>query len=465
MSARYRTRAANSLRSEKGAAMTIAVIVLMVVTTLASAVVAIAVQTNGSTRRDANHKSALEAAEAGLQIALYRLNMLQPGTLLCVGDIAKLPDSTGWCASSAYTLGNGSTYQYWTTPIEGSSSPCVGLQFVSTDVAQRCITAVGTSNGVAARSQIRVVAFAAQPLFPIGGAVGLISVSLSGSATVTGIAGSNGAITSSGSSNAGAINLGPNGSFTSSSSVSSGTVTKLSSPIVLDAVDPGTSNQGSLANCPARQQAGYPACNDDYRIANGLASPPVTPYDQSSAGVTFTASTRTLTLSNASLTLGGGLYNFCNLTASGTSTITVAPTAQTEIFIDSPDDPNSGCPSGSGSLNLSGSSTFVNQSLNPLALQIYVYGFNNGTNKVTLSGSSAMYGVLYAPQSQVTLSGTGRVYGGVAGRTLTISGSGLTWDNRVGTLQATTTGLYYRAAWAQCTPTPTVSTDPGSGCG
>jgi hypothetical protein len=456
---------ANRLRSETGSAMTIAVIVLLVVGTLSSAVIATALQTNSSTRRDANHKNALEAAEAGLQIALYRLNMLAPGTLLCVGDIAQLPDSTGWCASSAYSLGNGTTYQYWTTPIQGSSNPCVGLRFTSTDILQRCITAVGTSHGVSARSQIRAVAFAAQPLFPLGGAIGLTSVSMSGSATVTGLAGSNGAISTSGSSNAAGIDLGPNGSFTSSSSVSSGTITRLSSPIVLDAVDPGTSNQSSLTSCPVRQQAGYPACNDDYRISNGLLNPPSTPYDQSSAGVSFTASTRTLALSGASLTLGGGLYNFCNLTASGASTITIAPSAQTEIIIDSPDDPNSGCPSGSGNLTLSGSSAFINQSMNPLALQIYVYGLNDGSGKITLSGSSAMYGVLYAPQSQVTLSGTGRIYGGVAGRTLTISGSGLTWDNRVATLQATTTGLYYRAAWAQCTPTPTVSTDPGSGCG
>ncbi len=454
------------LSREDGMAMIVAIIVLLVVTTLATVTVATAVQTNRSTRRDANYKNAVEAAEAGLQIGVYRLNMLNPDTTHCVGDAVALPASNGWCQSSTYTLGNGTTYTYYTTPVMGATFTCIGLIITSSDVNQRCVTAVGTSNGVSARSQIRTGAFAAAPLFPDAGVVGLKSVTMSGNASVTGSAASNGTVSQTGNANSQGIILGPGGTYTHSGHGSGGTVSKLTSPIVLDPVNPGTSNQTSLAACPTRQQAGYPSCNDDYRITNGLAKTPVSPYDQSSGNVTFNATTRVLSMSgNSSLTLGGGLYNFCNVSMSGGATLTLASGVMTEVFVDSPDDPGSGCASGTGNLNMSGGSSWINSSDNPLAMQFYVYGLNNGSGTVTLSGGANMYGVVYAPQSQATLSGNGTLIGGLAAQSVTISGNGFNWDGRTGSLQATTAGIYYRTGWAQCSATPPTPSNPGSGCG
>jgi hypothetical protein len=261
--------------------------------------------------------------------------------------------------------------------------------------------------------------------------------------------------------------LGPGGSYSHSGQASGGVVTTLTSPIVLSPVNPGTSNQSSLANCPARQSAGYPACNDDYRITNGLASPKVAPFDSSSGpGISWTASTRTLSLSGqASLTLGGGLYNFCSLNLSGQASITIAATVQAAIFIDSPDDPGSGCAAGSGDLSMSGQASWNNLSQNPLGLQLYVYGLNNGTGSVSLSGQANFYGILYAPQSNVSLTGQGRVVGAVASKSASVSGQGFNYDSRVSTLQATSNGLYYRTAWAQCAPAPPSSSTPQAGCG
>ena len=54
-------------------------------------------------------------------------------------------------------------------------------------------------------------------------------------------------------------------------------------------------------------------------------------------------------MGNSSLTLGGGLYNFCEIDMSGQASMTMASGVIAEIFIDSPDDPDSGCASGSGS--------------------------------------------------------------------------------------------------------------------
>lgn len=167
---------------------------------------------------------------------------------------------------------------------------------------------------------------------------------------------------------------------------------------------------------------------------------------------------------NSSLTLGGGLYNFCGISVSGNATITIAATASTEIFIDSPDDPGSGCASGTGNLSITGNVNWSNLSGNPTALQLYIYGLNNGSSVASFSGNSNFTGVIFAPQTALTLSGNASFTGAIAGQTVTVNGNGVNWDSRVGALQASASGLYYRTAWAQCAPTYSISA-PNAGCG
>ena len=200
--------------------------------------------------------------------------------------------TNGWCESSWYSLGNNTYYKYYTTAVMTTGATCIGLTITSSDVNQRCVTAIGTANatltagvptgGVTARSQIRTGAFSATPLFPNAGVVGLKAVSMTGNAAVTGSAASNVSVSQTGNANSSGIILGPAGVYTHSGKANGGTVSRLSSPIVLDPVDPGTSNQTSLTMCPDRAAAGFTSCNDDFRITNGLLSHPATPYDQSS---------------------------------------------------------------------------------------------------------------------------------------------------------------------------------------
>jgi Tfp pilus assembly protein PilX len=459
------------LRSDDGVAMIVAVIVLMITSALVAVAVSVAMQANGSTLRDQNKKNALEAAEAGLQIANYRLNMLRPSDTLCVGDTVASPDSTGTCASSTYAFGNGSTYSYRMTPVLGASATCVGMTLSSnTNISQRCLTAVGTTNGISARSQIRVAAFAATPLFPAD-ITGINGITNGNNASVHGIEASNKTITGGNNQTTitGGVELGPGGSYTGASSPTQAT---LSSPLVLGPVDPGTSNQTSLGLCPDRAAAGYPACNDDYRITNYLNNPssPTSPFDPSN-GVSFNAATRTLSTSNShpAITLGGGIYNFCEVDILNNATIILAPGVKVEIFIDSPDDPDSGCAAGTGSLNVKNNVTWVNPSNDPTALQIYVYGFNDGSNVVNFKNNGNCTCVLNAPLSTINLSHNSSISdltGAVSGAVVNVPNNFLfNGDPRTGSLQGTSTGLYYRTAWAQCTPAPPTPTVPGSGCG
>jgi Tfp pilus assembly protein PilX len=445
------------LLADDGIAMIVAICVLLVVSLLMAAAVAIGVQTVGSSRRDSYRKSALEAAEAGLQIASYRLNMLDPANASsqntkCVGDAVASPDSTGTCASSVTTLGNGSSYQYWTTPVLGAGNTCVGLTLTSaSSLAQRCVTAVGTSNGISARSQIRVAAFTAAPLFPVAGVTGLKSVSLDGGAVVHGSGASNVTVSAVGNSTATGNVLGPAGVATTTGNASLGATTRLTNPLVLDPVAPGNSV----------------TVNNDSRITNGLASPVLSPYDQASGNVSWNPSTRSLSLSgqNSSLTLGGAVYNFCSLSVSGNANITLAPGTSAEVIIDSPDDPGSGCPAGSGTFSLSGQATWTNVSANPLNLEIFVYGNNDGSNKVTFVGNAAFYGLLYAPLSTVDISGNGGFTGAISGANVALHGNAFNYSSSASIPQGSTNGAYYRSAWAQCSPTAPTASQPGSGCG
>jgi hypothetical protein len=94
-----------------------------------------------------------------------------------------------------------------------------------------------------------------------------------------------------------------------------------------------------------------------------------------------------------------------------------------------------------------------------------VYGLNNGTNIVNFSNNGVFYGVLYAPQSRIDLSNNAAFWGAISGNVVNLSNNfTFNWGASAGTLQATTTGLYYRTGWAQCSPTAPANT-PGANCG
>jgi type II secretory pathway pseudopilin PulG len=438
------------LGDESGVALIAALSTLLIILVLTAAALAVSMQTNHYADRDLRNKNALEAAEAGLQIALYRLNMLQPSNSNCVGDSVTTPSSSGWCQSSTTTLGNGSTYQYFTTPVLASGT-CAGYSVSDTSssqdgVSDRCITAVGTSGGVTARSQIRAAAFTPREAFPAG-ITGINGVTNNNNAYIGGAEASNQTISAAnGVTISGGVELGPNGSFQGSGSPSR---TVLSSPIVLDPVFTGNSATS----------------NDDYRITQGL---------DNSKGISFSSSTRTLTTTNshATLTLGGSVYNFCQVTISNNVTINIAPGAHVEIFIDSPYDPGSGCPIGTGTLNMANNVTWNFTSQDPTQLQIYVYGTppNSGgpTNYVTVSNNDTCYCTLYAPWSTVYLSHSSNnsaMVGAVSAQYVNVSNNfNFTWSPNAGNLQVGVQGLYYRTAWAQCSATYSAS-NPGAGCG
>ncbi len=440
------------IRCEQGMALVVGLAVLVVVGLLAAVGIETAIRTNRITRADAGQKAALAAADAGLAVAAYRLNMLAPDAAHCV-TTAVTTVTSGLCpVDGPETLGNGASFRFQVTPV-ASGGTCAGQTMTNTTqtVASRCLTAIGTANGVSTRTQAQVDSFAASPFFPEPGIVGLNGVTIAQNATLNAVAGTNGVLTLSNNTTVNGVVLGLGGSFsTCNNNCPYGISTTLPNRIGLAAVPIGTS----------------PTINNDNRITNGKLTPAVTPYDTTS-GATWNAATRSISFGNngSSITLGGGLYNFCNFTTGNKTTINVANGVKAVIIIDSPTDPNSnGCPAGSGNMVLGNNVTFNDFNTVPVAtdLQFYIYG--NGTSVEWGNGTTA-FATVFAPNSTVDLNNVGSFVGAVGAARVNINNvATYTYDPTASTLQAGSQGLYYRSAWQQCSTVPSIAGDLGSGC-
>ena len=66
----------------------------------------------------------------------------------------------------------------------------------------------------------------------------------------------------------------------------------------------------------------------------------------------------------------------------------------------------------------------VNDTSLPVKATIWGTKPSTGTQNVTIGGSSAFKGTIYAPNANLTLGGSGGVYGAVIAKTVAVSGSG-----------------------------------------
>lgn len=456
----------SNLRREEGVAMVVAMGFLAVMLVLSATVISSSSLLGSATTKETARKRAFEAAEAGLQATIYRLNMLGPAPDRCIGGSAETVQSPTGAACAPYTenLGNGASFTSWTTTALSAGGSCAGTQVgASSSIAERCVTSSGTVDGVTRRVQARVASYASSPIFPIAGVVGLSSMTFANSAEVIGGIGSNGQITLSNSARVTNTTIGPSAPMpTVSNSASTGPVSRRTTaqgPFALAPVDPGNSV----------------TVNDNGRIANALGNPQVQPYDPitgSGGGISYNATTRTLSMwGNRTLTLGGAIYNFCGLSMSNNTTIKLAAGARTAIYIDSPTRPGSGCPSGSGSMSLANSATFENTSApvpgsgfehDPTALQLYIVG--RPGSSFNLVNNTAFYGTVYAPSSTINIANSANIYGAVAANAINMpNNTKIVADPNATSIRTSGAEVYFRSAWRECQRT-SPSSDPSAGC-
>ena len=472
------------LREQTGVALPAALGVLVVVGTLSAGTFAVSSRLNDTSSASRDAKRALQAADAGLEAAMFRMNdiglqsvskcfttsAVDPGTGTDP-DVGGTP-AAGECAGVDESLGNNSSYTYYVTPALDDGDECAGLPVHHADpngqvtITQRCVTSIGEVNGERRRIQARVASYIGTQLFPVGGILAINGIKVKNTAIVSGVLGSNGQIELGNNSYvAGGIKLGT--SSTPPPTLGNGST--LGGPVTYR-----SEAEGAYVLAPV-DMGNTSTVNDNGRISSGQDTGSHVTYTNTSAAP------RTLTIeNNGSLTLGGGTYNFCKVTLGNNSYITIAAGAKIRFFLDSPDRAGSGCiPSGQtaaqarsnayGGMILGQGSNFNNPG-HAINFQIYMYGYTDGTHKVEFNNSQAVNAAIYAPSSELIWNNTAGITGAVAASKVDFKNSAsFAWAGGSGQfdlseLRTDTVSVYYRMAWTECQRARPTTSDPESGC-
>ncbi len=454
---------------EQGFAIVIAITTLTVTIALAAALVTASGTFLHSSSRDSANKRALAAAEAGLNAGLYRFGRISQapsGSFAnnCVSDreVAWSSVAPHCPAATGYFNMTGAASSYYLTPDMSASLP--GMSTVATECASsgpgdRCLTAIGTVNGVTRRVQERIRIL---ELFSIHGMVGLEQTEINSSGSWSG---PNFQVTSDTGSN-GPITYGQN-------------VSPPGEPYHCEYYEkppgpgPGSAPCGSQ-NVPRKTPITVPSVET---LPFGATQ---TTNENGKIAAGYTAATRSLSVAaGTTLTLGAGDYNFCSVALGNGATLSAAPTARVRIFVDSPSRAGSGCASG-GTFNAAATGARLNLGESQGQLEIYLWGtvpavaepppkppgsckadftFNN-----TAKGpSSALY--VYAPDSIVTIKSSAYQLGAVVGcrTSYWAEASTARWDYPPsGTRPSSGVGAV-SGSFRECTPQ--YSGDPESSCG
>jgi Tfp pilus assembly protein PilX len=466
---RHLTTFKRRLTGEAGFVLPTALIVLLILTLLTGAAITVATQTSTSTTRDDNTKAALEAAEAGLHTASYRLSKLEPAKAECITGTQKETPSLAYCASSgSEPLGNGATFEYWTTKGLAEGERCGGETISAQEyVTQRCITSLGTVNGVQRRVQARA-ALNRPPLFETDGIFGYNSVSIKQGSEFNGAIGTNRTVTLTSGDTVEEVVLGPSGKLVGAAGAGeypfgAKKVNTVKNEFVRARVPIGESAESAKETA----ECGTPSPTDEAAGKNCDLQIPVTKNGE----VEFNEATRALTLkkNNANLVLKGGIYNFCSLEVQGNgSTIKTTANERVEIFIDSAKREGSKCTTSqvpaAGTLSFAKNAVALeNPTHNATFLQIYVYDGSGGTIEIKNNSTSEFWGTLVAPYSNLIIGNGAHFTGAIIASELELENLfHFTWEGKIKELLRETTA-YERKAWEECPPTHT-GTNPQEGC-
>jgi type II secretory pathway pseudopilin PulG len=446
--------------NESGFILPTVLVVLVIVTILAVTAVTVAVKSSSSTTRDSNVKSALAAAEGGLQLATYRINSLKPETNECVitsvkegvvsSEKKKVTESET-CATETESLGNGASFKYYNTSAL-TKGECAGTAIVPvTNIQLRCITAEGIVNGVSPHTRVQALIESAvgEALFKIKGIVGLEEVLVTGSVKATSVVASNKLITNSGKKQSGTFEKGfeicPGGVFTPAAGAE-----RTKSGVHVGPQSPGKEPQEDpeleitrTSGCPLEEKipAVHPTAaeNEDSRIANGTD-----PNTGEAKNLKYTESSHTLEMgANVKLTLGGSKYYFCKLLGNSNGELLIAKGAKIEIFIG---DQAEGCPAGSGTFTVEGNSHIENPNgANALLIEMA------GKGPLTITNSGSMKANIFAPEAEVILSGAGKLTGSIVGKKTHLEGGAfLVNEEEPLTVGGSGKSTNTRKAWTQC---------------
>jgi Tfp pilus assembly protein PilX len=467
----------NFHKRQDGVVLPVATGMLMVIAILVVGFFTVALRVNGTSVEDRSSKRALAAAEAGLQTAVYRLNMLnqlaQANAANCLTTTWVAP-TEGECPAQTESIGNGAQFSYYVSPASAAGTAgCVTLPDVPISTLDRCITAVGTVNGVRRRVQTRVVS---QPTIFAFNQVGLIGKSLVqayNSAKLISDVGSNERVVFYNSVNVednpsidvdGRVMLLTGGTYEYHNSVT---------------VDGGTQTVTTPFELGMPDFEAVENSNNNSTLGSDLGS-------------SWEETTRRIHIASGEKTIRPGTYHVCNVALGGSVKLKFSHTggARTRIYVDSPSRPDSMCagqadPAGTFTAD---NSVEINKEVGEREelLDIYMYGtpFNDTRaeypwcspihhpdqtatcrSDFMLDNSVNYYGGVYAPNSTIQAHNSVKIWGALAADKLLFFNSvDFTLTGEMKGRPPEGTGAAQRRGWGECRAQPTVATDPESGC-
>lgn len=356
----------------------------------------ISVNAQQGTVRDADSKTALAIAEAGVSEALLHYNRVPTTTAnTCVvssgGTLQLGAPTAGWCPPVTGATAQG-TFEYSVAPTPGHVE----------------VVSVGESGGVTRRIQVSADSVSGQDIFSTSTVKARELISLDSNAEIRANAATNGDMTLS--SNAklcgtGSVGVGHGLTLTSNAqhyadTNCTGTGTLIQKPLALPPVNPGDSA----------------TVNSNGRFFS---------LDTRTGGnkVTWNAATRTMDLkSNSSLTLGGSIYSFCKLTMSSNTAIYVAPGSTVRIYFQSPE--TCGLASGATQLSLSSNSRITASGGGPSNAALLMVGSDTRQTLAQLNSNTQVAGaceqnfVIYAPRTDFDFNSNSTYCGAIAAKSI-----------------------------------------------
>lgn len=402
------------LAEERGIALVVAMMVILLIGIFSAVIAQSALDVNETSTRDRDSKRALAAAETGINAAFARINRTAGLTdSRCLADAPVEVEGTltgydrlngtvtigaGECRPSpTERAGNAEFFHYHVSPVLSSSANGCNDPFgVAASagrssllasglvVLERCVTAVGTVNGVHRRVQRR--AFSTLQLFSGVTADERFQATAGADLGGTRIQ-ANGAVSMNAVTFAGEIVRYRGAPEPSMENVTGAwTTTTRDRPFPLAPVDPE----------PKEGSANAMSCTGP-------------PLDLLCASDPYDATNKTLRIpSGYTVTLSGGDYYLCELTVDGGGTLSVS--ADSNVYVDDRDRAGHNC----GASSTASGTVTLKGAVNPAGaltaagvagrLRIFVYG-DADAPAVTIAGTATtiVNGLVYAPQSHVNV--------------------------------------------------------------
>jgi hypothetical protein len=446
------------LSSESGVAIPVALAVLFVAAGLATVAARAGIVSSNQSFRDRNAKRAIQAAGAGVQVAIYQTNLMQPADDQCVsrgtgGALTNVPvPAGGWCVPQTEDLGESASYSMQisaATPVTGPGAT----------YSHRTIVSTGTVNGVVRRSVVDVNAATGAPIFPANYAmIGRDSVEFKNNLDVQGGVGSNGDITIKNNATiCGPVTPGPGQQFNqgNNNDFCGNTPAPATQPFTFQPVD----------------LSSVSVSNDNVRITN-MKNGSGTPQDTCTNCdlIAWDPATRVLRVDgDATLTLSGNAYLLCRLDlVTGNSRLQIAARSTTlKMYLDVPEN----CPgvTGPGSADMTG--RVINLNTNPATFALLVAGSATVATAVDVADVAVTAldapMAIYAPNSTVDFKNNLDFTGALVAKTIKVkNNANVAYDTRIGTITSGSSIRHYdygTGSYRECTGAPT-GTAPDAGC-